>query len=415
MIELDGAGRARQRGVVQLGEVAGPLQQRWNRRDGYAGIGNAIGLHVRKEEQLVAHQRQANGRAKLVLMICRHGGRIPVLGVEGRVAHKLPQAAMHIVCARLQAGVDDCARGVAELGRIVAALHPELRKPLGRGLGHKTGAGGEIDQMIVIVHAIEHVVVLLRALSVGVEVAGARAVRTLRRGRARGQLGDVHPVATAEGDPVDGLRAGRLTGRTLLRLHHRHNGGRGVGRSSMLQRDNNAKLLLHADRQASQRAGSVARRVGGHPVVANLDRREEKDAGTVRVALQHQPCIVIGQRHAGIADCGAGRVLDHARYRSLVCLSRCHAHQAEQQDERPAEQLHSRPVLSKTLMGNCHGGMVVRRCNDIQRVSRFSRMHNSDQCWDRISSSDCSSRRSRLDKVLSQPLSHSKYGGQRRD
>ena len=350
-------------------------------------------------------------------MVCRHGGRVPVPGVEGRVAHELPQAAMHAVCARLQAGVDDCTRGVSELGRIVAALHPELRKPLRRRLGHKTGAGWEINQMIVVVHSVEHVIVLLRALTVGVEVAGARAVRALRRGRARGQLRDVHPVAAAEGDPVDGLRAGRLTGRTLLRLHHRRNGGcgRGVGRSSMLQRDNNAKLLLHADRQASQRAGSVARRVGGHPVVANLDRREEKDAGAVRVALQHQPCIVIGQRHAGIADRGAGRVLHHARYRALVCLSRCDAHQAKQQDERQAEQLHSRPVLSKTLMGNCHGGMVVRRCNYIQRVSRFSRMHNSDQCWDGISSSDCSSRRSRLDKVLSQPLSHSKYGGQRRD
>jgi len=66
--------------------------------------------------------------------------------------------------------------------------------------------------MIVVVHAVEHVIVLLRALAVGIEVAGAGAVRALRRGRARGQLRDEHPVTAAERNPVDGLRAGGLTG-----------------------------------------------------------------------------------------------------------------------------------------------------------------------------------------------------------
>ena len=261
MIQLDRPGRPGQRWVVQLGEVAVSLQQRRNCRDGYAGIGNAIGLHVGKEEQFVAQKRHAGGRAKLVLMVRRHGRRVPVFGVEDRVAHKLPQCAVYVVRARLQAGVDHCASGVSELSRIVAALHLELRQAFRRRLGHKTGAGREINQMIVVVHPVQHVVVLLCALSVGVEVARARAVRALRRGRARGQLRNVYPVSPAQRHLVDRLRARCLTGCTLLRLDLRRACGRAdcLGGAATLESDPSLEPLLHAQFQVGQRGGSEAR------------------------------------------------------------------------------------------------------------------------------------------------------------
>jgi hypothetical protein len=59
--------------------------------------------------------------------------------------------------------------------------------------------------MIAVVYAVQDIVILFRALAVGVEVARACAMRALRRSCAGGQLSDINPIAAAEWNFVDGL------------------------------------------------------------------------------------------------------------------------------------------------------------------------------------------------------------------
>ena len=106
----------------------------------------------------------------------------------------------------LNAGVDDCARRVSELGRVVAGLHFEFRQSIRRRLGHKAGAIVKIDDIGVIVDAIQDEIILLGPLAVCVEVALAGTARALRRDDSGRQLGNKHPVASIQWHAIDGAR-----------------------------------------------------------------------------------------------------------------------------------------------------------------------------------------------------------------
>src|SRR5450755_2431949 len=109
-----------------------------------------------------------------------------------------------------------------ELRAEVAGLKAELGECV-RGRPHDiAGAVEEINQIGVVVHAIEDEVVLLSTLAVRYEVAAAAAARISQSGRnTRRQLGDVNPVAAIERCIVDYLCTDNLTDTAALRLKQR--------------------------------------------------------------------------------------------------------------------------------------------------------------------------------------------------
>ena len=98
--------------------------------------------------------------------------------VEGVVADVLPGAAVDSIGAGFDAGVDDRAGGVAELRAVGSGLDLELSESVRWRPDDVAGAVEEVDDVGVVVDAVEDEVVLLGALAVGVEVAF-----TLRRAR----------------------------------------------------------------------------------------------------------------------------------------------------------------------------------------------------------------------------------------
>ncbi len=199
---------------------------------------------------------------------------VPIVGVESRVAQVLPRTAVQLVGARLQAGVDYRACAVADLSRIVAGLYLELRQTIRRGLGHKACAVVVVHHVDVVIHAVEDEVVLLRALSIGVEVALARAARALGRHSARRKLRNEDPVAAVKWNVVDGLRVDHLAHRALLRLHqwsfgsNRHR----LSCGAWLERHHNVQPLLQIEMQIGLGSGLEACSRSGNAIAADLDR-----------------------------------------------------------------------------------------------------------------------------------------------
>src|SRR5882757_7554466 len=83
----------------------------------------ALPLVIREKEQLVFPDRAAYGATKHVPTQSRPGQEIartaefvfPLVGIQFVVAEELEYIAMETVCARLDRGVDDAPRKIAEL------------------------------------------------------------------------------------------------------------------------------------------------------------------------------------------------------------------------------------------------------------------------------------------------------------
>ena len=173
---------------------------------------DAVGFHVAKKEQLVLQNGEPQRGAELVFAILGNGRGVPISGVEGVVSKVLPQIAMHCVAPRFQTGIDYSAGGMPEFGAIVSRLDFELGEGVRRRAHDKARAVQEVHDVVVVVHTVQNEVVLLRTLSVGLEVPFATATGAVRWRCSRGQLRNVDPVTTIEGSVVYNLRGHNLPG-----------------------------------------------------------------------------------------------------------------------------------------------------------------------------------------------------------
>ncbi len=181
----------------QLGEVAGPHGQRRDRGQCRHALRLAVTLIVTKEERLVLEDRAAQGAAELILFEVRLGPARAVVeevvGIERVVPHELEGAAAQLVGPRLDLQVHDAAERAAELRGVGRGLHLELVE--------RVDAREDDDRLqpgLVVVHAVEHVVVVARALAVGRE----------RRGGAPGEAAGAVDVRSGDAaqDARDGAR-----------------------------------------------------------------------------------------------------------------------------------------------------------------------------------------------------------------
>ncbi len=96
----------------------------------------------------------------------------PIGGIELVVAEKFPGRAVETVGAGLDGSVHDSAGGTTELGAEVRSLYLELRDRVHRRQNDKVGSVQEVDGVGIVVDAIQQVVVLRRAQTIGGKGAG---------------------------------------------------------------------------------------------------------------------------------------------------------------------------------------------------------------------------------------------------
>lgn len=170
------AQRARDRHVVEVAalQIGGGHRARVSR-----ALTLAFTFVVREEERLIFADRPAKVAAELIeaqLRLPAVDGRGPALGVELVVAEEFPRSATNIVAAALDGDVHNTARTASVLSGVAVRLHLELRYGVHRGPHHIHPFAAEAGGVGVVVHTIEQIVVLQRAIAVDVD----RAADTLR-------------------------------------------------------------------------------------------------------------------------------------------------------------------------------------------------------------------------------------------
>ena len=248
-----------------------------------------------------------------------------------------------LVGARLDAGAEHGAGGVAELGAVVGGVDLELRQRVRWRLDVVAGAVHEVVDVHVVVHAVQDEVVLGGALAVGREVSRAAAagkgVAPQRRSHAGRQLRDIDPVASVERGVVNGVSVHDLTHGCMSHVCSR--GGAAVtvtvsvtapGFKTMLILQ--AVLNIEGDIFLGRRLklGSS----GAHLVMADFDRRKDVFALGIRLVLQHEIRVRIGECHQGARyDCARG-IFHNTGDSALVNLGQRHAckDKAEAQNEQ---------------------------------------------------------------------------------
>ena len=146
----------------------------------------------------------------------------PIRGIEYVVAEKFPGRAMDTVGAGLDGGVENSARGTAQLGAEVRGLHLEFLDRVHRRKNDKVCSVEEVDSVGVVVDAIQQVVVLRGTQTIGGESSGGSiAARVgLRRVHARAELGQECKVASIERQVVHAPLVDHLADRRIFRLQH---------------------------------------------------------------------------------------------------------------------------------------------------------------------------------------------------
>ena len=149
-----------ERGEAGLGRDAHRAARRGRRVVG-------VVLVEQEEERLVLDDRPADAGARLVARVVgrlREAAAFSMLVSEARLVRPVvvPDLAAEAVGARLGDDVDLRAAVAAELDAVGVRLHLEL----GHRLGHDL-RGRDRDADVVVVRAVDHVVVVARALAVG--------------------------------------------------------------------------------------------------------------------------------------------------------------------------------------------------------------------------------------------------------
>ena len=144
-------------------------------------------------------------------------------GVELVVAEKFPDVAVETVGAGLDGGVENGGAGAAELGAEVRGLHFEFLNGVDRRKNDEVRAVEEVHGVGVVVDAIEQVIVLRRAKTIGGEGAasGVAARVGLRRVDAGSELREEREIAAVQRKIVHVARIDDLADRSVLRFENR--------------------------------------------------------------------------------------------------------------------------------------------------------------------------------------------------
>ena len=154
-------------------------------------------LEVGEEVHFVLHNRPANRAAELVLLRIGLGQVVlrlkKILRPQILVVEELEGAAMNLVRARLDHGVDDRARGAAELGVELAGEHLKFLRGVER---HARLRAVVLTEIIVVVpRAVHQVAVVARIDAVGGQRVGTPRRQVRGRDDAGKQAGEVGEVA----------------------------------------------------------------------------------------------------------------------------------------------------------------------------------------------------------------------------
>src|ERR1035437_7898692 len=114
---------------------------------------------------------------------------------------------MNMVCTGFNTGVEYRSRRVAEFSAVVARLHLEFSKRVWWGSDRETGPSQEVNDVHVVIDAIQNEIVLFGALAVCLEITFASCTGTDRWNCAGGQLRYVDPVTPVERSVIDRFRA----------------------------------------------------------------------------------------------------------------------------------------------------------------------------------------------------------------
>src|SRR5580693_8529387 len=144
-------------------------------------------------------------------------------GIELIVAEEFPDVAMELVGAGFDGGIEDGGAGAAKLRAEVGGLYFKFFDRVDRRKHDIVGAVEEIYGVRVVVDAIEEVVVLRRAKSIGGESAAGRIAAgvSLRSIDAGSQLGEKGKIASVQGKIIHAARVDDLAHGGVLRLEHR--------------------------------------------------------------------------------------------------------------------------------------------------------------------------------------------------
>lgn len=285
---------------------------------------DTVRFYISKVEKSVSQNRKTECRTELILMVDRNRKRIPILGIQVRIAEILPQAAMDLVGAGLNARVHDRPGGVSELGTETARLHRELGQGVRRGANDIALTVEEVDKVGVIVHAVENEIVLLCSLPIRHKITAAAASGMAEWRRNSGsQLRDIDEVAPVQGRVVDRLGANYLLYGSVSGLQQRR------GRSDCDRFRNDASLQhqvhahtcldVHANVALSHRTEAAG--ICRDAVVADFQRGYNVHAAAICLGPQIQTGIEIVDRDGRIRDHRTRGILDVARDGALVGLS----------------------------------------------------------------------------------------------
>src|SRR5580765_2357324 len=127
---------------------------------------------------------------------------------------------MEFIRARLNRGIQHGSAGATEFGAEIGGLYFELLDSVHRRQHNEVGAVQKVDRVGVVVDAIQHVVVLRRAGTIGRKSTGCGIASCVRLGRVDascelGQKGEVPPV---QRQIVYVLLVDDLTDGSVLRL-----------------------------------------------------------------------------------------------------------------------------------------------------------------------------------------------------
>ena len=234
---------------------------------------------------------------------------------------------MEGVRARLGDDADERAGAAPVLGRVGVGRDLELLDGIDRGA---RDLGRQLLHVLrdrVVVHAVEHEVVLERADAVDVGAARAAAggaaalLRVAVHLHAGDEADEVVPVAARERELLDEVVVDHPAGRRLLRRQERRRGDRDrLGDRADFERGVHARLLPHVELDLFEHDPLEPLPLDRHGVVADGDAGEVVVAGAVGRGRRLDVGRLVLQGHRGVGDDGAGRVRDQARHARAVDL-----------------------------------------------------------------------------------------------
>ena len=154
---------------------------------GQAAVPDQRPLVVGEPKRPVPGDRAADSGAELILLVRLPRLVVPVqfpgIGIQFRVLQELEQRTVDLVRAGLDRDIDDAACGAAVLGVVAVGQDLHLADSLDRGSDYVSRLVDEVDDVDVVVDAVEQEVVLaIRPYAVGREAAACRVARA-RLGR----------------------------------------------------------------------------------------------------------------------------------------------------------------------------------------------------------------------------------------